>query len=92
MHADGTASSCAAGRFNWIYNVDETIYVIEGGVIIKDVGGAPRRYQFSKRLVGNGGGADVAPAAPQYWRCFLSVRKARRQTVYQSSGARCFRR
>lgn len=45
--ADGTATSyfwdCTAGRFNWFYDVDETIYVIEGGVVIKDVAGVARR-------------------------------------------------
>jgi uncharacterized cupin superfamily protein len=45
--ADGTASSyiwdCTAGRFNWFYDVDETIYVIEGGVVVKDVAGVARR-------------------------------------------------
>jgi uncharacterized protein len=45
--ADGSASTiiwdCTAGRFNWIYDVDETIYVIEGGVVVKDVAGATRR-------------------------------------------------
>jgi len=45
--ADGTASTliwdCSAGRFNWFYDVDETIYVIEGGVVIRDAGGAARR-------------------------------------------------
>jgi hypothetical protein len=47
VSADGTASSyiwdCTAGRFNWYYEADETVYVIEGGVIIKDAGGSPRR-------------------------------------------------
>jgi uncharacterized protein len=45
--ADGTATTwmwdCTAGRFNWYYDIDETIYVIEGSVIIKDEGGASRR-------------------------------------------------
>jgi uncharacterized cupin superfamily protein len=45
--ADGTASTliwdCTAGRFNWYYDVDETIYVINGGVVVKDFGGAARR-------------------------------------------------
>jgi uncharacterized cupin superfamily protein len=45
--ADGTASTflwdCTAGRFNWFYDVDETVYVIEGGVIVKDLAGASRR-------------------------------------------------
>src|SRR5260370_14786656 len=44
--ADGTASSyiwdCTAGRFNWFYDVDETVYVIEGGVVVI-VAGAARR-------------------------------------------------
>jgi uncharacterized protein len=38
--ADGTASTmmwdCTAGRFNWYYDVDETLYVIEGAATIKD--------------------------------------------------------
>ena len=41
--ADGTASTfiwdCTAGRFNWYYGMDETIYVLEGGMTIKDAGG-----------------------------------------------------
>jgi hypothetical protein len=45
--ADGTASTliwdCTAGRFNWFYDVDETIYVIEGGVVLREHGGAARR-------------------------------------------------
>jgi uncharacterized cupin superfamily protein len=44
--ADGNACSliwdCTAGRFNWFYDQDETIYVIEGGVVIKDDRGAHR--------------------------------------------------
>jgi len=45
--ADGTASTliwdCTAGRFNWFYDVDETIYVIEGGVVVRDHAGSARR-------------------------------------------------
>jgi uncharacterized cupin superfamily protein len=45
--ADGSASSyiwdCTAGRFNWFYDVDETIYVIEGGVVVKEAAGVARR-------------------------------------------------
>jgi uncharacterized cupin superfamily protein len=44
---DGAATSyiwdCTAGRFNWFYDVDETIYVIEGGVVVKDDTGTARR-------------------------------------------------
>lgn len=36
---DGTSKTvvwdCTAGRFNWFYDVDETVYVLEGSVILK---------------------------------------------------------
>jgi|SRR5882672_7197192 len=107
--ADGAASSyiwdCTAGRFNWYYQAEETIYVIEGGVVLKDASGvshrlragdsyffaagahaewhvedyirkfalirtplprslvlAKRGYRFLKRLIGNGGRVNSAPA------------------------------
>ena len=45
--ADGTATTlvwdCTAGRFNWFYSIDETVYVIEGGVVVKDTSGTVRR-------------------------------------------------
>ncbi len=45
--ADGTASTmiwdCTAGRFNWYYDVDETLCVLEGSVIIKDAAGTTHR-------------------------------------------------
>jgi hypothetical protein len=38
--ADGTASTliwdCTAGRFDWHYDINETIYVLEGSVVVKD--------------------------------------------------------
>jgi uncharacterized cupin superfamily protein len=41
--ADGNSSTwiwdCTAGKFNWFYDIDETVYLIEGSVIIKDKGG-----------------------------------------------------
>ena len=49
VSADGTASSyiwdCTAGRFNWFYEVEETIYVIEGGVVLRDASGVVRRLR-----------------------------------------------
>jgi uncharacterized cupin superfamily protein len=40
---DGTSTTflwdCTAGRFNWHYDVDETLYIIEGGVVVKDDAG-----------------------------------------------------
>ncbi len=111
VSADGTASSyiwdCTAGRFNWVYEAEETIYVIEGGVVIRDALGArrlragdsyiftagahaewhvedyirkfalirtplprslvlaKRGYRFLKRLIGNRGGTNAAPAMMQ---------------------------
>lgn len=41
--SDGTARTlvwdCTAGRFNWYYDIDETIYVLEGSAFIKNVSG-----------------------------------------------------
>jgi uncharacterized cupin superfamily protein len=45
--ADGTATTllwdCTAGRFNWFYDIDETLYIIEGAVIIKNPAGVSQR-------------------------------------------------
>jgi uncharacterized cupin superfamily protein len=47
--ADGTACSlvwdCTAGRFNWFYDIDETVYVVEGSVVIRDHKGTVRRLE-----------------------------------------------
>jgi uncharacterized protein len=44
--ADGSASTyiwdCSAGRFNWHYDIDETVYIIEGSVMLRDGKGAER--------------------------------------------------
>ncbi len=41
--SDGTARTlvwdCSAGRFNWFYDIDETVYVIEGSAHIKNAAG-----------------------------------------------------
>lgn len=34
---------CTAGRFDWYYGSDETIYVLEGSVVIEDAAGVRRR-------------------------------------------------
>jgi hypothetical protein len=34
---------CTAGRFNWHYGSDETIYVLEGSVVVQDEAGVRRR-------------------------------------------------
>jgi uncharacterized cupin superfamily protein len=44
--ADGAATTilweCTAGRFRWFYDIDETVYVIEGCVLVKDAAGTRR--------------------------------------------------
>lgn len=36
---------CTAGRFNWFYDEDEVIHVLEGSVIIEDTAGVRQRLQ-----------------------------------------------
>jgi uncharacterized protein len=52
--ADGTSSTliwdCTAGRFNWFYDIDETIYVIEGSVVIKDPSGTSTRLSVGDTI------------------------------------------
>lgn len=47
--ADGTASTyywdCTAGRFNWFYDEDEVIHVLEGSVLLEDAAGVRRQLQ-----------------------------------------------
>ena|SRR5271165_5281570 len=46
---DGCASSffwdCTAGRFNWYYDIDETVCILEGSAIIRDDSGVERRLE-----------------------------------------------
>jgi uncharacterized cupin superfamily protein len=45
--ADGTASTyywdCTAGRFNWVYDFDETLHILEGSVTLKEPSGRSLR-------------------------------------------------
>jgi uncharacterized protein len=45
--ADNTASTymwdCTAGKFNWFYDIDETICLVEGSVIVRDHRGTTRK-------------------------------------------------
>lgn len=34
---------CTAGKFEWLYDIDETIYILEGNVIVSDEHTQPRR-------------------------------------------------
>ncbi|WP_336488029.1 cupin domain-containing protein [Methylobacterium nigriterrae] len=47
--ADGLASTlvwdCTAGRFQWIYDIDETIYFLEGSATISDGHSEPKTFR-----------------------------------------------
>jgi uncharacterized cupin superfamily protein len=36
--------SCTEGKFNWYYDVDETIMIFEGSIVLESEGMPPRRY------------------------------------------------
>lgn len=46
--ADRTAFTvvwhCTGGKFNWYYEVDETIHILEGSIVLENDSMAPRRY------------------------------------------------
>src|ERR1700677_4157842 len=71
VSADGAARSyiwdCTAGRFNWFYEAEESIYVIQGGVVIKDAGGV--------RRLGAGDTIVFAPGARVEWHVEHYIRK-----------------
>jgi len=51
---DCTTSSyiweCTAGRFNWHYDAEETIYILEGSVVIKDQIGVTHRLSVGDTI------------------------------------------
>jgi uncharacterized cupin superfamily protein len=46
--ADGSAQtliwSCTRGKFNWFYDFDETIVILEGSIVLESEGMPPKRY------------------------------------------------
>jgi uncharacterized cupin superfamily protein len=36
--------SCTEGKFNWYYDVDETIMILEGSIVLESEGIPPKRY------------------------------------------------
>ena len=46
--ADGLASTmvwhCTAGKFNWYYDFDETILILDGGIVLESDSMPPTRY------------------------------------------------
>jgi uncharacterized cupin superfamily protein len=35
---------CTEGRFNWYYDIDETIMIMEGSIVLESDGMPPKRY------------------------------------------------
>lgn len=59
---------CTAGRFNWFYDDDEVIHVLEGSVIIEDAAGVRQRLQA--------GDTFLFPAGSRYhWTVPSYIRK-----------------
>lgn len=51
---DGTTDTylweCSAGRFNWYYSVDETVFLIEGSVVVRDETGTFNHLQAGSTI------------------------------------------
>ena len=59
---------CTTGRFNWYYESDETIYVLEGSVVVQDEAGTRRRL--------SAGDAFLFPAGSRFhWTVPQYIRK-----------------
>jgi uncharacterized protein len=69
---DGSCSTyiwdCTAGRFNWYYNIDETVCVMKGSVLVKDHNG-------SSRLLEPGDVAFFAAGSSAEWTVQTYIRK-----------------
>jgi uncharacterized protein len=93
---DGSARSyiwdCTAGRFNWYYDADETVFVIEGGVVIKDAGGATRRIDAGDTIFFPAG-VSAEWHVKDYIRKFAVVRTPLpRALIYARRGFRFLKR
>jgi uncharacterized cupin superfamily protein len=75
--ADGTATAwiwdCTAGKFNWFYDIDETVYLIEGSVVIKDHGGGVREVSAGETIFFPAG-SSAEWTVPTYVRKFAILR------------------
>src|SRR3984885_1975656 len=75
--ADGTATTwmwdCTAGKFNWFYDIDETVYLIEGSVIIKDHAGGVNHVSAGETIFFPAG-SSAEWTIPNYVRKFAILR------------------
>ena len=57
--ADGAAAtliwSCTEGKFDWHYDLDETIIILEGSIVIESEGMPPKRYGVGDVIFFRGG-------------------------------------
>jgi uncharacterized cupin superfamily protein len=44
MTASALIWSCTEGKFNWHYDLDETIMILEGSIVLEGEGMPPKRY------------------------------------------------
>ena len=55
ISADRAAStviwSCTEGKFNWYYDIDETILILEGSIMLEGAGAPPRRHGVGDVIV-----------------------------------------
>ena len=47
--------SCTEGKFNWYYDVDETLVILEGSIVLESDGIQPRRYGVGDVIYFRGG-------------------------------------
>ena len=59
VSADGAAKtliwSCTGGKFNWYYDVEETIMILEGSILLEYEGMPPKRYGVGDVIFFRGG-------------------------------------
>lgn len=59
---------CTAGQFDWFYDTDEVIHVLEGSVLIEDEAGASRRLQAGDTFL-------FAAGTRYHWTVSTYIRK-----------------
>jgi hypothetical protein len=42
--------SCTEGKFNWYYDCDETIVILEGSIVLESEGMPPKRYGVGEAI------------------------------------------
>src|ERR1700691_1771592 len=89
VSADGNARSyiwdCTAGRLNCFYEADETVYVIEGGVVLKDQAGIARRLCAGDTIFFPAG-AHAEWHVENYIRKFALIRTPPCRSLWCSQG------